>query len=283
MSLAVFPSQNAKQEASGPVRNDSITHVSPAAPKALSDMISFTAWIVSSLVVGSKTPFPAASPEAFTTCRSLGISSDSTYARASLTSVKFRYLAVGIPCSCKKSLEKALEASSSAAACVGPNTNTLGHSLARASTSPSTNGASGPTATNLAFVSFVKAMILTLSCFPPGTFSILPPSVAVPPFPGDTHTFDTRGDLAKATARACSRPPPPTTTTTSFSFSPILGMAFWSNSVSAFNAAIASVCCAVTSPRNAAKTSALPRILHWLASYTATTVELSNDNRTDRT
>ena len=108
INTAVLPSHKAKQDASGPVKKDSMTHVSPAAPKALSDIISLTAEIVSALLVGIKTPFPAASPEALTTCRS-DSSKDSTYAIASAASVKFLYLAVGIPCSCKKSFVKAFQ------------------------------------------------------------------------------------------------------------------------------------------------------------------------------
>ena len=78
MSRAVLPSQNARHDASGPVMCDSITHVSPALPNAPSDMISRMAAMVSSRVSGRSTPFPAARPEALTTCRSDGMSSDLT-------------------------------------------------------------------------------------------------------------------------------------------------------------------------------------------------------------
>lgn len=86
---------------------DSITHVSPALPNALSDMISFMASIVSSCVVGKSTPLPAANPDALTTCRSFG-SSDLTYDIASFTDVKLRYFAVGMSCCWRKSLVNAL-------------------------------------------------------------------------------------------------------------------------------------------------------------------------------
>ena len=46
---------------------DSTTQVSPAAPKALSDMTSRMASMVSAGVVGRRTPLPAARPEALTT------------------------------------------------------------------------------------------------------------------------------------------------------------------------------------------------------------------------
>jgi hypothetical protein len=44
----------------------------------------------------------------------------------------------------------------------------------------------------------------------PATF-VSSGSRAVPPLPGATNTFATRGDLAIFHASACSRPPPPTT------------------------------------------------------------------------
>src|SRR5512147_2623163 len=45
---------------------------------------------------------------------------------------------------------------------------------------------------------------------PSGTFST-PASFAVPPLPGATYTFCTRGLCASFHASACSRPPPPMT------------------------------------------------------------------------
>mmetsp|Transcript_16339 Transcript_16339/g.15784 ORF Transcript_16339/g.15784 Transcript_16339/m.15784 type:complete len:206 (-) Transcript_16339:91-708(-) len=191
---------------------DSTTHVSPADPKARSDIISLTAAIVSDFVVGRRTPLPAASPEAFTTCLSFS-SRDLTYARASSTFVKLRYFAVGISLCCKKSFVNALLASSSAAALEQPKTRTSGQAIASSSTIPSTNGCSGPTTTISALTRFVSAITVALSCFPftSTAFEIFPPSTAVPPFPGQQITLETRGDLAKATANACSLPPDPTT------------------------------------------------------------------------
>mmetsp|Transcript_16601 Transcript_16601/g.41588 ORF Transcript_16601/g.41588 Transcript_16601/m.41588 type:complete len:324 (-) Transcript_16601:309-1280(-) len=217
MRTAVFPSQSAKQEASGPVIKDSMTQVSPASPKALSDIISFTASIVSCFVVGKSTPFPAARPEAFTTCLSLS-SRDSTYLMASAGSVNVRYFAVGMPCSCKKSFEKALLASSSAAALEGPKHKTSGHSTLIWSTNPATSGASGPTTTILAPTSLVRAITLSLLWLAPLFLIFGFSSDAVPPFPGQHKTSATSGDLARATARACSLPPEPTTITVSFRF-----------------------------------------------------------------
>mmetsp|Transcript_4161 Transcript_4161/g.10807 ORF Transcript_4161/g.10807 Transcript_4161/m.10807 type:complete len:313 (-) Transcript_4161:446-1384(-) len=215
MRTAVFPSQRAKQDASGPVKKDSITQVSPASPKLLSDMISFTASIVSCFVVGNSTPFPAARPEALTTCLSLS-SNDSTYFIASAGSVKVRYFAVGMLCSCKKSLLKALLASNSAAAFDGPKHKTPGHSIANSSTNPATKGASGPTTTILAPTSFVSAITVSLLWLAPLFLIFGFSSDAVPPFPGQHRTSDTKGDFANATASACSRPPEPTTITVSF-------------------------------------------------------------------
>mmetsp|Transcript_38640 Transcript_38640/g.92424 ORF Transcript_38640/g.92424 Transcript_38640/m.92424 type:complete len:299 (+) Transcript_38640:1139-2035(+) len=220
MSTAVLPSQNARHDASGPVMKDSTTQVSPAAPKALSDMISLTAARVSSCVVGRRTPLPAARPDALTTWRSDG-SSDLTYAMASSAEVKFRYLAVGMSCSWRKSFVKALLASSSAAALLGPKTLTSGHAAASSSATPSTSGCSGPTTTIAAPTLLTSPTTVALSHLVIGlpsssvAFEIFPPSFCVPPFPGRTMTSETKGLLARATARACSRPPLPSKTTVS--------------------------------------------------------------------
>mmetsp|Transcript_9834 Transcript_9834/g.14369 ORF Transcript_9834/g.14369 Transcript_9834/m.14369 type:complete len:207 (-) Transcript_9834:596-1216(-) len=197
---------------------DSTTHVSPASPKARSDIISFTASIVSAFVVGSNTPLPAARPDALTTCLSPpSMSRLSTYAIASFASVKFLYLAVGMSYSSRKSFVKALLASKIAASLVGPKALTSGHSSFKTFTNPSTSGASGPTTTMCAPKRFTKAKTVSLSCLPltPSALDIFPPSTAVPPLPGQHTTCDTSGDRATATARACSLPPDPTMMTIS--------------------------------------------------------------------
>ena len=112
-------------------------------------------------------------------------------------------------------------ASSSAAALLGPNTFTPGHSAASSSTTPSTSGCSGPTTTIAAPTLLTSPTTVALSHLVIGVpsssvaFLIFPPSFCVPPFPGRTITSETRGLLASATARACSRPPLPSNTTVS--------------------------------------------------------------------
>jgi len=91
-------------------------------------------------VLARITPFPAAKPSAFTT---IGAPSCSIYLTASSISVKFAYLAVGILLRAKKSFENALEPSSCAAPLLGPKHLRLFSS--NKSTTPLTNGASGPT------------------------------------------------------------------------------------------------------------------------------------------
>ena len=70
ISSACVPSQSANRLASSPARNSSITSVSPAWPKAPAKA-ERTASSASSAVAATTTPFPAASPSAFTTTGSV--------------------------------------------------------------------------------------------------------------------------------------------------------------------------------------------------------------------
>src|SRR4029079_15976379 len=73
---------------------------------------------------------------------------------------------------------------------------------------PAASGASGPTTVRWTPSRAANAAIERTSVS--GTFSS-PGSVAVPPLPGATNTFCTRGLCASFHASACSRPPDPTT------------------------------------------------------------------------
>mmetsp|Transcript_34103 Transcript_34103/g.82714 ORF Transcript_34103/g.82714 Transcript_34103/m.82714 type:complete len:290 (-) Transcript_34103:185-1054(-) len=249
-------------------------------------MISFTAAIVSAFVVGIKTPFPAASPDAFTTCLSFS-PNDSTYLIASSVSVNVLYFAVGIPCSCRKSLVNALLASNSAAACDGPKQSTSGHLTFISSTSPATRGASGPTTTMRAPTSFVSSMTVSLFWFAPRFSIFLFSSAAVPPFPGQHNTLATSGDCAKATASACSLPPEPTTITTSFwpDEATTLSAVFLSSSARLCKVPAASAAFFSLSPDTADKTSLTepPTKESVDKLNAATTVESSPERILDRT
>ncbi|OIQ65932.1 hypothetical protein GALL_525040 [mine drainage metagenome] len=86
------------------------------------------------------TPLPAASPSALMT---MGTPCWSTWACAACASSKVAYAAVGIRCRAMKSLEKAFELSSWAAARVGPKI--FSPRVRNPSTMPAASGASGPT------------------------------------------------------------------------------------------------------------------------------------------
>src|SRR5512134_795970 len=107
-----------------------------------------------------------------------------------------------------KDFAKSFELSSCAAARVGPKMRKP--CSRKVSTMPLASAASGPTTVRLipsalahsASASFPSYATLT-RCW----------SRAVPPLPGATQTFCTRGDCASLHASACSRPPEPTTRT----------------------------------------------------------------------
>src|SRR5690606_21425953 len=109
----------------------------------------------------------------------------------------------------RKSLVKAFEPSSWAAAAVGPK---MSRPRARnRSTTPFTSGASGPTMVSCTFCA-AKSASCSMASTSMATFSHLA-SVAVPALPGATKTFSTRLSCATFQARACSRPPLPITNT----------------------------------------------------------------------
>src|SRR5215813_13897686 len=109
-------------------------------------------------------------------------------------------------CRKRKPFANALELSSCAAALVGPK---IRRPRARKrSTTPAASGASGPTTVSWIRSRAAKSASSASSVI--GTFST-PASRAVPPFPGATYTFWTRGLCASFHASACSRPPPPMT------------------------------------------------------------------------
>ena len=67
IGTTVLPSVNESTDTSGPVRNSSITMLSPLLPNFLSRMISTTASFASSRVAAIITPLPSARPSAFMT------------------------------------------------------------------------------------------------------------------------------------------------------------------------------------------------------------------------
>src|SRR3989442_8147821 len=105
-----------------------------------------------------------------------------------------------------KDLAKSLEDSSCAAALVGPNI--FRPASRKASTTPAASAASGPTTVMWMLCFFAKATSSGISEI--ATFS-RPLSLALPPLPGATNTFCTRGLCASFHAIACSRPPEPIT------------------------------------------------------------------------
>src|SRR5947209_19559390 len=89
-------------------------------------------------------PFPAASPDAFTTSGSAWVL---MYARAGSSAVKVRLAAVATPARRITSLANVLDDSMRAAAALGPNTGRPADGPRSRSASPAASGASGPTTT----------------------------------------------------------------------------------------------------------------------------------------
>mmetsp|Transcript_36435 Transcript_36435/g.96926 ORF Transcript_36435/g.96926 Transcript_36435/m.96926 type:complete len:222 (+) Transcript_36435:1482-2147(+) len=203
------------QLTSSPTSSCSMTTSSPADPKALSSITAFRSRSASSKDSGMSTPLPAASPLAFTTTSREAAYSPLTYATAASYSpcLKFRNAAVGRPYFSKSCLEKALDASSSAAAFDGPKQRMP--APAHASTRPSTRGISGPTNTSDTPFSVAKRTRPGMSLSFIATF-VMSRSDAVPPLPGAQNTWLTRGDSRSFTAMACSRPPLPTKSTSTW-------------------------------------------------------------------
>mmetsp|Transcript_72841 Transcript_72841/g.206714 ORF Transcript_72841/g.206714 Transcript_72841/m.206714 type:complete len:207 (+) Transcript_72841:701-1321(+) len=179
----VLPSQKAMQLHSSPSSSCSTTISLPASPKALSTMIVFTACRASSSDAGMSTPLPAAMPLALTTTSRPAAYSALTYSQAASCSpsVKFLKAAVGSLCLAKKLLEKAFEASSSAAAFEGPKHGTP--AFLQASARPAQSGTSGPTKTKATFFSTAKATSPATSESATATLLTFG-SLAVPPLPG---------------------------------------------------------------------------------------------------
>src|SRR6267142_1898229 len=142
-------------------------------------------------------------PAALTT---IGAPRSSTYACAGRASSKVANAAVGMRWRVMNSLANCFELSSCAQARVGPkirspldwNTSTM----------PSASGASGPT--TVRWIPSASANSASLPISEIAMFS-RPFSRAVPPFPGATNTFCTRGFCARRHAIACSLPPEPMT------------------------------------------------------------------------
>src|SRR6185503_12107434 len=103
-------------------------------------------------------------------------------------------------------LAKSLDDSSCAAARFGPKMRKP--ASVKASTTPAASGASGPTTVRWMPSFFAKSSSSGTAVA--ATFS-RPFSVAVPPLPGATNTFCTRGLCASFHAIACSLPPLPMT------------------------------------------------------------------------
>ena len=111
-------------------------------------------------------------------------------------------------CRAMKSLAKALELSSCAAALVGPKI--ANPSARNASTTPLASGASGPTTVRSMALVLANCTSAALStCVMLAVFG----SFAVPALPGATNTALTLFDCASFHAKACSRPPDPMTNT----------------------------------------------------------------------
>ncbi len=87
------PSESAKNDASSPTRNSSITTVSPESPKARASRHCATARSASSRVWHTTTPLPAARPSAFTTS---GAPISRQWRRAAAASRKVPKRAVGM-------------------------------------------------------------------------------------------------------------------------------------------------------------------------------------------
>ncbi len=165
----------AKTETSCPSRNCSITTFSPAVPNfpPIHTRAQPCAAIRSSV---TRTPFPAASPSAFTT---YGPSRVARWATAASASVNVADNAVGTAAAAITSLAKAFEDSSRAAARVGPNTAT--QAAANASATPAARGASGPMTTRSTDSSAASAVTASASVM---SMSAVSPIVARPGLPG---------------------------------------------------------------------------------------------------
>src|SRR5688572_15591296 len=197
------PSLMTMKLASSPCRNSSTTTRAPASPRLLRVIIWSIAPCASATLAATTTPFPAARPSALTT---IGAPRLVTKAFASSALSKVLCSAVGILCRAMKLLAKSLDASSCAAARLGPKI--FRPASRNASTTPAASGASGPTTVSRIFSFLAKAMS---SAVPVMATLSTPFSVAVPPLPGATNTFCTRGLCVSFHASACSRPPPPMT------------------------------------------------------------------------
>mmetsp|Transcript_73884 Transcript_73884/g.220474 ORF Transcript_73884/g.220474 Transcript_73884/m.220474 type:complete len:207 (-) Transcript_73884:173-793(-) len=178
-----LPSQKAMQLHSSPRRSCSMTTSLPASPKALSTMTVLRASRASLRELGMSTPLPAAIPLAFTTTSRPAAYSALMYSWAASYSLSLKFLkaAVGRLYLAKKVLEKALEASSSAAALEGPKQGTP--AVAHASARPAQRGASGPTKMKATFRSVAKPTRPATSESPMVRLVTLS-SLAVPPLPG---------------------------------------------------------------------------------------------------
>src|SRR6185437_12134349 len=110
-AIAVSPSQSAKNEASSPTRQSSMTISHAGVPRPPPNIMSIAA-SASCVVSATTTPFPAASPSAFTT---MGAPFFRTYSLAAAAPLNRSYAAVGILLALHRSLVKPLEPSSRAA------------------------------------------------------------------------------------------------------------------------------------------------------------------------
>src|SRR6185437_3464653 len=109
------------------------------------------------------------------------------------------------------SLQNALEPSSRAASLVGPKQRMPASVIA--STTPATNGASGPTTTRSGAMSRAAPSTAPGSARSTGRVCA---SWAMPTLPGAHTSLGLRGDRASAWTMACSRAPEPRTRTVSF-------------------------------------------------------------------
>src|SRR5664280_1838216 len=181
------PSQSAIKLTSSPVRNSSITSRPFSVPSAAS---------ASAASCATTTPLPAARPSAF---RTTGKPKRPNAIRAWKASSPVMYSAVGILLCWKKSFAKILLPSRRAASAFGP---TMRKPWERkASTTPATSGASGPTTVRSA------PTRRAASRGSPGTQVA---TRAMPGFPGHANT-STPGDCASFQHKACSLPPLPIT------------------------------------------------------------------------
>src|SRR5258706_6977115 len=198
-----LPSTMTMKLASSPSMNSSMTTRCPASPSLLPPSIMSIASCASASVAATTTPLPAASPSALIT---IGAPSRFTWSCAAVASVKDAWPAVGIACRAMKRLANSLEASSCAAAFVGPKMRRP--STRSASTAPAASGASGPTT-----VAWMPSLFANCTRSGIAVWATLkrPSSRAVPVLPGATYTRETLGDCARRHAMACSRPPEPMT------------------------------------------------------------------------